>query len=183
MLLLFQLNFLFTILLFSCDNIKIKDLNGSHQLPAQERQVKGNKLQEDSLVKNEILWLDKSIQEAVVSGDTLLIDSTVAEDFVFTHGLLYGDVDTKDTWRAFAKASPKTFISREVDSAVIEVHDDIALVLGRLNVKANFEDNNKIQTFCYSLHYVHVYAKRENRWLFISHRTSKIIVPEYVCNE
>ncbi|HEY0057009.1 MAG TPA: nuclear transport factor 2 family protein [Pedobacter sp.] len=137
--------------------------------------------QENSLVKKQILLLDREIQQAVVIGDTLLIDSTVAADFVFTHGLLTGDVDTKSTWRDFARVNPKTFLSREVDSAVVEIHDDMAMVLGRLNVKANFEDDNKMQTFCYSLHYVHLYQKRNNRWLFISHRTAKMVVPEYRC--
>ena len=137
--------------------------------------------QENSLVKKQILLLDREIQQAVVIGDTLLIDTTVAPDFVFTHGLLNGDVDTKSTWRDFARVNPKTFLSREVDSAVVEIHDDMAMVLGRLNVKANFEDDNKMQTFCYSLHYVHLYQKRNNRWLFISHRTAKMVVPEYRC--
>jgi hypothetical protein len=137
--------------------------------------------QENSLVKKQILLLDREIQQAVVIGDTLLIDSTVAADFVFTHGLLTGDVDTKSTWRDFARVNPKTFLSREVDSAVVEIHDDMAMVLGRLNVKANFEDDNKMQTFCYSLHYVHLYQKRNNKWLFISHRTAKMVVPEYRC--
>ena len=137
--------------------------------------------QEDSLAKKHILLLDKNIQQAVVIGDTLLIDTTVAADFVFTHGLLTGDVDTKSTWRDFARVNPKTFLSREVDSAVVEIHDDMAMVLGRLNVKAEFKDDNKMQTFCYSLHYVHLYQKRNNRWLFISHRTAKMVVPEYRC--
>lgn len=144
-------------------------------------QVPGNELQGDSLVKQRILLLDKKIQQAVVIGDTLLIDTTVATDFVFTHGLLNGEVDTKATWRAFAKASPKTFFCRDVDSAVVEIHGDVALVCGRLNVKANFEEENKLQTFCYSLHYVHLYQKRKNRWVLISHRTAKMIVPEYHC--
>ena len=144
-------------------------------------QVNRGQSQENSLVKRQILLLDREIQQAVVIGDTLLIDTTVAADFVFTHGLLTGDVDTKSTWRDFARVNPKTFLSREVDSAVVEIHDDMAMVLGRLNVKANFEDDNKMQTFCYSLHYVHLYQKRNNRWLFISHRTAKMVVPEYRC--
>jgi hypothetical protein len=93
-------------------------------------QVNRGQSQENSLVKRQILLLDREIQQAVVIGDTLLIDSTVAADFVFTHGLLTGDVDTKSTWRDFARVNPKTFLSREVDSAVVEIHDDMAMVLG-----------------------------------------------------
>ena len=144
-------------------------------------QVKKDRLQADSLVKQQILLLDKKIQQAAVIGDTLLIDTAVAADFVFTHGLLSGDLDTKSTLRDFATANPKTFLSREVDSAVAEIHDDVAVVLGRLNVQANFKDDDKLQKFCYSLHYVHLYQKRNNKWLFISHRTAKMVVPEYRC--
>jgi hypothetical protein len=144
--------------------------------------VKVHQLEEESLIKNKILLLDRKIQQAVVIGDTLLIDTTVAADFVFTHGLLSGEVDTKSSWRDFAKQNPKTFLSREIDSAVVEIHDDIAIVCGRLNVKANFEEDSKLQTFCYSLHYIHLYHRRNNRWLFISHKTAKMIIPEYPCN-
>ena len=144
-------------------------------------QVQGNHLQGDSLIKQQILLLDKKIQQAVVIGDTLLIDTAVAPNFSFTHGLLEGDVDTKATWRAFAKVSPKTFFSRDVDSAVVEIHGDVAMVCGRLNVKANFEKDNKLHTVCYSLHYVHLYQRTNNRWVFTSHRTAKMVVPEYRC--
>lgn len=100
---------------------------------------------------------------------------------MFTHGFLDGEIDTKFTWNEYAKAKVKTFLAREVDSAKVELHEDIAIVVGKLNVKENFMEENKLQTFCYSLLYVHVYAKRKNKWLFISHRTAKMVVPEYRC--
>jgi hypothetical protein len=92
-----------------------------------------------------------------------------------------GEIDTKSTWKEYAKAKNKTFLARDIDSAKVELHADIAIVVGRLNVRAKFEEENKLQTFCYSLHYVHVYAKRNNKWTFISHRTAKMVVPEYRC--
>jgi len=144
-------------------------------------QVKPNSHRIDSRVKNKILLLDKRIQQAVIIGDTLLINSSIANDFVFTHGFLDGEIDTKTTWKELAKAKIKTFVARDVDSATVELHNDIAIVVGRLNVKAKFVEENKLQTFCYSLHFIHVYAKRNNKWLFISHKTAKMVVPEYRC--
>ena len=144
-------------------------------------QVKPHFHRNDSLVKNKILSLDKKIQQAVIIGDTVLINSSIANDFVFTHGFLDGEIDTKTTWKELAKAKLKTFVARDVDSATVELHNDIAIVVGRLNVKAKFEEENKLQTFCYSLHFIHVYAKRNNKWLFISHKTAKMVVPEYRC--
>ncbi len=144
-------------------------------------QIKNRPQQNDSIVKNKILLLDKRIQQAIVIGDTAIINSSIANDFVFTHGFMDGEIDTKSTWKEYAKAKNKTFLARDIDSAKVELHADIAIVVGRLNVRAKFEEENKLQTFCYSLHYVHVYAKRNNKWTFISHRTAKMVVPEYRC--
>ncbi|HVG40703.1 MAG TPA: nuclear transport factor 2 family protein [Chitinophagaceae bacterium] len=144
-------------------------------------QTKQNSHRVDSIIKNRILSLDRKIQQAVVIGDTALINSSIANDFVFTHGLLDGEIDTKTTWKKLAKAKIKTYVSRDVDSATVELHNNIAIVVGRLNVKARFEEENKLQTFCYSLHFIHVYAKRKDKWLFISHKTAKMVVPEYKC--
>ena len=38
-----------------------------------------------------------------------------------------GEIDTKATWKEYAKAKNKTFLAREIDSAKVELHPDIAI--------------------------------------------------------
>ena len=130
--------------------------------------------------KDELLTLDRQWQEAVVGGDVKFIEKRTADDFVFTHG---GGtmVDTKADWVRRTKQVPNRQLQRKASNQSVEIHGDIALVFGRLDVRALTQtDPNPI---CYALEYVHLYTRRKGQWMFLSHRTTQGIGTLHACTE
>ncbi|HEY3405844.1 MAG TPA: nuclear transport factor 2 family protein [Ohtaekwangia sp.] len=107
---------------------------------------------------------NRKIDQAVVDRDFAKLSQFYAEDFVFTHGT--GVVDSKESWLADIQKSQDKFVSRTHDSTQVELHGDVAIVNGRLLV-------TKEKGAKYGLWYVRVFAKRQEKWLLISHRTVK----------
>ncbi len=72
----------------------------------------------DSATISYLLKLDSKIQEAVVIGDSLLLDTVLAKDFVFTHGWNGGRED-KARWRSHTTRNPLLYFYLRVDSAMV----------------------------------------------------------------
>lgn len=128
--------------------------------------------------------LDKKIQEASVSGDAGLLERHLADDFAFTH--FGGGRDDKARWVGMARQTPRPYRRRAVSEQQVELHDDVALVLGRLDVEtqpraAAGSSGQPAQSSCYALRYLHAYAKRGDRWLFLSHHTTAMIEDAHPC--
>jgi len=105
---------------------------------------------------------ERHIAESVVAGDLAALDTVYSADFQFTHGS--GQIQTKTEWLAAveqAKAS-EVFNNRLLRDQVGELHGDVAILEGWIDVRANHD---------YSVRYVRVYQLRAGRWLMISHRT------------
>ena len=112
--------------------------------------------------------LNSTIDHAVVSKDFQILEKHYADDFVFTHGT--GLVDSKDSWiRANRSMGEARFVSREHDSTVVELHSEVAIVSGKLSVARE----SKGEIGRYDIHYVRVFARRNDVWQMISHRTTK----------
>lgn len=129
---------------------------------------------------SELLTLDRQWQEAVVAGDVKFIEKRTADDFVFTHG---GGtmVDIKADWVRRTKQVPQRQLQRKTSNQSVEMHGDIAMVFGRLDVKALTQtDPNPV---CYALEYVHLYARGKGQWLFLSHRTTQSIEAPHPCTK
>lgn len=113
--------------------------------------------------------LNRAIDQAVVSRDIDMLQKHYGEDFVFTHGT--GTVDSKESWmRSIQKLTDNNrYLSREHDSTQVELHDDIAIITGKLSVtRLTPKETRK-----YALRYVRVYALRKKTWQLISHRTTE----------
>jgi ketosteroid isomerase-like protein len=130
--------------------------------------------------KDELLNLDRQWQEAVVAGDVKFIEKRTADDFVFTHG---GGtmVDTKADWVGRTKQVPRRQLQRKASNQTVEIHGDIAMVFGRLDVRAITKTDSP--PVCYALEYVHLYARRKGEWMFLSHRTTQGVVAAHPCTE
>ena len=125
--------------------------------------------------------LDKQLQQAVVDGRADLLERFLSEDFTFTHG-----EDTKDNkavWVMRAKQVPRHYLRREVSSQVVELHGDVGLVFGRLDTRGFPPSADPITSIprCLSLDYVHAYARRNGQWVFISHRTTRVVEESHPC--
>lgn len=130
--------------------------------------------------KDELLNLDQQWQEAVVAGDVKFIQKRTADDFVFTHG---GGtmVDNKADWVSRTKQVPQRQLQRKASNQTAEIHGDIALVFGRLDVRAITKTDSP--PVCYALEYVHLYARQKGQWMFLSHRTTQGVVAAHPCTD
>ena len=110
--------------------------------------------------------MDQRIEDAVVRADLKFLESAYARDFRFTHGT--GNVQSKDEW--LKSVAKKGFLSRKVSLVEVELHGDVAVTCGRLDVVKTGEGGEK-----YSLRYVRVYERRNGRWEMLMHRTVELI--------
>jgi hypothetical protein len=87
-----------------------------------------------------------------------VLEQYYGEDFVFTHAT--GLVDSKKSWIESVKKN-KGYAAREHDSTIVELHKDLAIMVGKLTVTrfgAGEGLHNK-----YSLRYVRVFALRKKK--------------------
>lgn len=119
------------------------------------------KAQSDSLF---LVAFNQQVDDNVVSKNIAALEKAYADDFIFSHGS--GKVEGKAPW--LKSAGKGLFISRKHDSVKVELHNDVAIVKGKLSVAKT----NKEKTDRYHLYYIRVYAKRNNVWQMISHSTT-----------
>jgi hypothetical protein len=132
-------------------------------------------------VEKQLAELDKQLQQAIVDGRADLVAHYYAPDFTFTHG-----EDTKDNqavWVQRAKQTPRHYLRRQVSGQVIEIHGDVGLVFGRLDTRGFPPSADPLTSTprCLAFEYVHTYAKRNGEWLFVSHRTTRVIEDSHPC--
>lgn len=121
----------------------------------------------DSAIIKVVDEINRKIDRAVVAKDRKFLNKHYGEDFVFTHGT--GLIDSKNSWLESIQKS-KGYASREHDSTVVELHEDIAIISGTLTVGRLTPASDG--TSKYSLRYVRVFALRKKNWEMISHRTT-----------
>jgi len=109
-----------------------------------------------------LLRLNQLTDDYVVARNTVALDSIYADDFVFNHGS--GKTEGKSGWYATVKRAD--YPLRAHDSVKVELHGNIAIVKGKMNI----QKVNKDKTDKYWLKYVRVYVLRD-RWRLISHST------------
>ncbi len=137
-------------------------------LPEEEPDVAGMTVAE---VAEEVLALEKRIEEAVLRADVAFLDAVCADDFTYTHGDGWTTggpvlgVDRKQEWLASLSGR---YSSREVDSQQVEVHGDVAITMGRVRASSGGPPEARRS---FSFWYVRVYAQRDGRWRYLSHRT------------
>jgi hypothetical protein len=111
------------------------------------------------------------MEAAVVRGDVGYLSRILAPDFTFTHGDGWTTggapirVDTRASWLDAVAKQP--YRSRDLDSVKVEMHGDIALTYGRYKMKQTSSPNAPDT----SVWFERVYAKRNGRWMYVSHRT------------
>jgi ketosteroid isomerase-like protein len=117
--------------------------------------------------EQEILNINYQIDQAVVLKDLDFLKKHYADDFVFTHGTGY--VEGKESWLKDVASQSTKFISRIQDSTSVEMHGDIALVTGKVDIKRQGKDN----VVTYGIWYIRIYRLNQSTWQMISHRTTK----------
>jgi len=120
----------------------------------------------------EVLAFEREVEAAIVRGDVDFVDRACAPTFVFSHGdgwTTGGDpfrVDNRAQWLAVVKAAP--YASRVLDRVRVEMHGDVAITYGRYVAVMKSGDPERQQ---FDLWFERVYARRDGRWQYLSHRT------------
>jgi hypothetical protein len=120
----------------------------------------------------EVLAFERAIEAAVVRGDVAFVDAGTAPTFTFTHGDGWTTggaplrVDSRADWMATVAKAP--YASRMLDSVKTEVHGDVVITYGRY--VGRFKDAAPGRR-TFTVWYERVYAKRNGKWQYLSHRT------------
>jgi hypothetical protein len=120
----------------------------------------------------EVLAFERAIEAAVVRGDVGFVDAASAPTFTFTHGDGWTTggaplrVDSRADWLATVAKAP--YASRALDSVKTEVHGDVVITYGRYVGRFKDAAPGRRQ---FTVWYERVYAKRDGKWQYLSHRT------------
>jgi hypothetical protein len=120
----------------------------------------------------EVLAFERDIEAAVVRGDVAFVDAASAPTFTFTHGDGWSTggepirVDSRADWMATVAKAP--YASRVLDSVKAEVHGDVVITYGRYVGRFKNAAPGRRQ---FTVWYQRVYAYRDGRWQYLSHRT------------
>lgn len=120
----------------------------------------------------EVLALERSIGDAVVRGDAAYFDRVTSADFVMVHGDAWtrgGEPALVDDKASFTKRiTNKSYAVLDYEVQAAEMHGDVAITYGRY--VGHIPSSPEGQRWFY-VWYQKVYAKRDGRWLYLSHRT------------
>ncbi len=123
----------------------------------------------------DVLALEQKIEAAVVRGDVAFVGSVLSEDFHFVHGDGWtpgGKALMEDDKAAFLKrVADKEYAVHDLDSVRIEMHGDVAITYGRYVSLFVPKNRGSSPGQLNSIWFERVYAKRDGRWMFLSHRT------------
>ena len=121
----------------------------------------------------EVLALDQKIADAVVRGDTAYVYSVTPDDFVMVHGDGWTNggkpllTDSKAS--LLGRVTAKYYDVIAFDSVKAEMHGDIAITYGRY--VAHTSGGNDPSKRWFAVWFERVYAKRNGKWIYLSHRT------------
>ena len=120
---------------------------------------------------NEVLELERQIEAAVLRADVEFLDRVCGSDFTYTHGdgwTTGGAVRGVDRRAEWLASLPGRYSQREVDSQQVELHGDVAITMGRVRARSGPSGS---APRAFSFWYLRVYAHRDGRWQYLSHRT------------
>ena len=130
----------------------------------------------------ELADLDRRLEEAAVKGEAELLERRLSGDFSFTHA--GGTTETKSDYLSRVRRIPsRYFFARAVSHQVVEIHGDVALVVGRLDIRGfgPTADPTKAAPNCSAVEYIHLYARHDNQWIFVSNRTTQLVEQPHPC--
>ncbi|MEQ1910208.1 MAG: nuclear transport factor 2 family protein [Vicinamibacterales bacterium] len=120
----------------------------------------------------EVLTLDQKIGNAVVRGDTAYVASMTSSDFIMVHGDGWTtggqplSTDTQDSM--LRRVTSKHYDVIDFDSIKAEMHGDIAITYGHY---VPHVPSSAAERAWLSVWFERVFAKRNGRWIYVSHRT------------
>ena len=119
---------------------------------------------DSQVTKNTIDSINRLLDRCVVRKDLAELRKLHADDFFTKHAS--GKTYSKTTW--LESVQRNNYGSREHDSVVVELHDQVVIVTGTLNVKFPPGATRKP----YAVRYIRVFAFKNQLWQLISHHST-----------
>jgi ketosteroid isomerase-like protein len=113
---------------------------------------------DDADVEKQVAMLSKQYREAVNKGDTMALDSILADDWVVVQPA--GDVDTKAQQAKNLKDGKIDFEAIDPQEVEVRVYGDAAVVMGRCHVKMTQNGHEVDDRFRTS----EVFARQGGKW-------------------
>ena len=113
---------------------------------------------------------DALLDAAFLKHDVVFMESALADDMRFTHGVEPGGA----VWdkAAFIKAVREyNGLERNVDAIQVERHGDLIETLGHIQVKTPSTSRPE-----YHVYFVRLYRRGASGWQFVSHRTVREVI-------
>jgi ketosteroid isomerase-like protein len=104
----------------------------------------------------ELEGLEHRVDDAIRDGDTTFLQSVFAGDFRFLH--FNGEITNKA--ESLQQVSKRPYTLRHLDAVKIEMHGDVAVTDGLVDISAHGEHGNH----SYLMKYVRVYQRRNGHW-------------------
>jgi len=131
-----------------------------------------------SPAEEEVASFEREIELAALRRDLKFLDAAADDSLRYTHGDDWTTggsplvVNDKSAWLGWL-GNPKTrMLSREVSAQHVELHGDVALTTGKIDVKTDSSDPKQRE---YTVWYLRVYRRQDGRWRFLSHHTVREI--------
>ena len=123
--------------------------------------------------EREVLALDQRVADAVVRGDTPFVDNVTSADFVMVHGDGWTTggqpLSTDAKQDMLGRVTSKHYDVIQFDTVKAEMHGDVAITYGRY-IAHTARGNDPLKRW-FAVWFERVYARRDGRWIYLSHRT------------
>ncbi len=125
----------------------------------------------------EVLAIQQKIEAAVVAGDVAFAETVLSSDFHFRHGDGWTRGEKtggmEDDRAAFMKRiADKEYLVHDLDQPKVEMHGDVAITWGRyVSLFMPKNGNSASPPGLTTIWFERVWAKRDGRWQWLSHRT------------
>jgi ketosteroid isomerase-like protein len=120
----------------------------------------------------EVLAFERTIGTAIKRGHVQYFDQATADDFVMFHGdgwTTGGEPALVDDKASFMpRVASNAYAAHDYDRQAVELHGDVAITYGRY--VGHIPSSPAARRWFY-VWYQKVYAKRDGRWVYLSHRT------------
>jgi hypothetical protein len=125
------------------------------ETPAQEDRPASN--------ESELRALEQQVDDAIRKGDTTFLQSVFAADFRFLHA----DGGITDKAESLQQVAKRPYTFRHLDAIKIEMHGNVAVIDGLVDVNAHGEHGNR----SYLVKYVRIYQRRDGHWQMLMQRS------------
>jgi len=111
----------------------------------------------------ELRALEQQVDDAIRKGDTTFLESVFAADFRFLHA----DGGITDKGASLQQVGKRPYTFRHQDAVKIEMHGNVAVIDGLVDVNARGEHGNH----SYLVKYVRVYERIDRHWQMLMQRS------------